>query len=396
MTRPPRARAGTARSSNTAATRAYAASAEALVLNFMAYGSEILGLEPHERIFRDKAAPYLIRLDPGVGESFPLVSVSMEAFRRRGPGSPTEVMVRALGRLALARTWHRRGTLAPPVGTMHLNAIAKALLEHHGVDGQAFMDATWRPVATFDKYTDTADWQSAGAEPLLLARSPLLQHRGAALPPGLPWTAGYNSGDAVFVEAVELAPEVVLYWRPTRGDEAEIRLPAGLPQTLVTAALGGPLRRLVSHPVLDRFALTIRNAAYHQRTSRITVEGAAPWKRVRLAGGNDDRAEVSAELKALKPARRQLEALIKRMLTIVGNDRDFVHVPWNDDFDLDEEDVGLGIVWGGGEHCPPGIGERRAEMERKCDDGDLYEGWTEDMIQQLDSEQAMFDLHEHG
>lgn len=377
-----------------AATRAYAASAEALVLNLMAYGDEILGLEADERLVRDKAAPYLIRLDAGAGESFPLVSVSMEAFRRRGPGSPTEVMVRALGRLALARVWRRRGTVAPPVGAMNVNAIAKALLENHGVDGQAFMDATWRPVPIFDKYTDTSDWRSTGTEPALLARSPLLQHRETTLPQGVPWMAGYSSSDAIFVEAVELAPEVVLYWRPTRGDVAEIRLPAGVPHTVITAAVGGPLRRLVSHPVLDRFALTIRSAGFHQRTTRIIVEGAAPWKRAHLAGGNEDRAEVAAELKALRPARRQFEALIKRMLTIVGSDRDFVHVPWNDDFELDEEDVGLNIVWGAQERTPRGIAERRAEMERGCDDGDHHEGWTEHMIQQLDSEQAMYDLHE--
>lgn len=375
------------------ADRAYAASAEALTLNMLAYAGDILGLQPHERLFRDKGAPYLLRLDPGVGETFPLVSVSMEAFRRRGPGSPTEVMVRALGRLALARVWRRCGTVAPPVGTLHVNAIAKALLERQGVDGQAFMDATWRPVAMFDKYTDTADWRSAGAEPALLARSPLLQHRETTLPEGLPWMAGYSSGDAVFLEAIELAPEVVVYWRPTRGDEAEIRLPAGLPQTLVTAAVGRPLRRLVSHPVLDRFPLTIRTAAWHQRTTRITVEGAAPWKRIRLAGGNEDRAKIAAEVKALKPGRRQLEALIKRMLTIVGSDRDFVNVPWNDDF-LDEHDVGLDIVWGGGERGPQGVADRRAEMERETDDGDLPEGWTEEMLMELAGEQALFDLHE--
>jgi len=134
-----------------ATTRAYAAAAEALKLNVLAYGGTLLDLDVFtERLVESAEDPHgvdiVVEIRPGLEITFPLVTTSMKEWRRRGPGSPTEMLIRALGRLAMMRVWRRRGTVAPPAGLLEVNRLGKALIERAGVDPQAFFDATWSSV----------------------------------------------------------------------------------------------------------------------------------------------------------------------------------------------------------------------------------------------------------
>lgn len=79
-------------------TRAWAAAATALQQNVLAYGAELLGLDPeNEKLPAASADPHGVELvleaPHGAGLIVPLVTTSMKEWRRRGPGSPTEMLV---------------------------------------------------------------------------------------------------------------------------------------------------------------------------------------------------------------------------------------------------------------------------------------------------------------
>ena len=362
-----------------ATTRAYAASAEALTLNMLAYAGDLLGLDPAtETLAPHLTEPYRIELTTGMGAPFPLMTVSLKQWRRRGPGSTTEVMIRALGRLARTRVWRRHGTMAPPFGLLHANALAKAIVQHARVDPQAFFDATWSSVQMGEKYSDSADWMTTGVPPVLLTRATVAQHPQIEPPAGLPWLSGYSSFDAVFVEAWSLDERVVLHHRPQDNDRFEIRMPPGLPHTLVHALIGKPLRALVSHPVLDRFDIVIVGVTHHERSIRFQVRDEMLWRRDQFRGGSEARREVDRELRAMRTGRRHLEDLIARHLTIPGRKGD-VDIPWNRDelFDDDEYDAFADKPWSERDEFE-GIMSRRSRRDARHDDGDPIIRFDED------------------
>lgn len=361
---------------------AYRASAEALKRNMLAYVPEILRLEGPERVCEDETNPYCVRIDPGIGESFPIMNIDMKPWRKRGPGSPTEVMIRSIERLARARLWRRSGTVAPPAGIMVTSAIGKAMLEHHGIEPQAFLDATWRPVAMGDKYADTHDWRDGRSPPDLLARTPLISHAQRDLPDAMPWTAGYSAQDAVFIEAIALSPDVIIYWRPPRNDMCEIRLTPGLPRTTVIALQGQPLRKLVSHPVLNRFELWISTYQFHRRSLRFGISGGGPWRRMQFRGGKDERRLLKEEISALAPSRRHLEKLITGQLTLPGRTGD-VEVEWqlthDGDAEMEDWDYFLNEPIERDEF--PSVSSRRADIDlRRMDDDPVitFDGGPDD------------------
>lgn len=368
-----------------ATTRAYAASAEALKLNVLAYGGTLLDLEVFaERLVESTEDPFgvdvAVEIRPGMEIVFPLVTTSMKEWRRRGPGSPTEMLVRALGRLAMMRVWRRRGTTAPPAGLLEVNGLGKALIERAGVDAQAFFDAAWSPVRIGDKYTDTADWMSEGRVTGLLARAPAATRGTRALPAGLPWMSGYSNLTSVFVEAVALDEKLAVLWRPQDSTGFEIRLaPNMLPETLRTAAPGRPFKQYVSHPVLDRFPLVIDAVLPHQKSLRMKLRGGMPlWQRVRLKGGNEERRELKEEIRALREGRRHLEKVIAGHLTLPGRRGD-VEVPWDDVLSENEIDDFTGEPWAARQIDDfEGISAQRFHEERLHDDGDPIIRFDED------------------
>ena len=320
-----------------AMTRAYAASAEALTQNLLAYGGELLGLDPQtESLVLHTTEPHRVELVTSMGVPFPLTTVSLKQWRRRGPGSTTEVMIRGLGHLARTRVWRRRGTIAPPYGLLHTSALAKAVVERARVAPQDFFDATWTDVGIGEKYSDSADWMSAAPPPGLLARAAVATHPAIDLPANLPWLSGYSTLDAVFIDALSLDERIVVHHRPQDGDRFEIRLQPDLPMVLAAAVTGRPLRSVISHPVLDRFDITITGVTSHQRSIRLLVRGMEPWNRHQFAGASDARREVNQEIRALKTGRRHLEQLIARHLTIPGRKGD-IEVPIDDDVIFDDD-----------------------------------------------------------
>lgn len=360
------------------ANRAYEASAEALKQNLLAYTAELLGLDPSvERVFADSDHPYCVRIDPGIGKSFPLINVSLKEWRRRGPGSTIEVMTRAIARLALARVWRRHKTVAPPYGLLVTNGLGKALVERAGIDPQAYFDATWTPVEMGDKYADTADWMSAGPAPTLMARAPAVNRPVKVLPPRLPWMSGYNTEDAVFVETAEFDERLVLHWRPQKSNESELRIPSGYPLSILNAAMGKPLKTLVSHPLLNRHDLRIDYVYIHQRSARMQLRGGSRlWSRVRLKGGNDARENLREEKRALQIGRRNLEELITRFLTLPARKGD-VEVNWEGIL-LDEEiDSFTGKPWPE-RQVFEGISTRRHHEEYRHIDADPIIYFDED------------------
>lgn len=362
-----------------ATTRAYAASAEALKLNVLAYGGTLLDLDVFtERLVESTEDPYgvdvVIDIRPGLALSFPVVTTSMKEWRRRGPGSPTEMLVRALGRLAMTRVWRRRGTTAPPAGLLETNGLGKLLVERGGVEPQAFFDATWAPsIHIGDKYSDTLDWMGGGTITPLLARAPAAErNRVVDLPAPLPWMSGYSSLDAVFVEAVALDERLAVIWKPQDSTGFEIRLPANsLPETLKAAAIGRPFSSYVSHPLLDKFDLEINVVLSHQKSLRMKLRGgSALWRRVRLKGGNEDRRDLKAEIRALREGRIHLERVIAGHLTIPGCRGD-IEVPWENLFDEDEIDEFTGRPWPSHpEDGIEGISSKRRREDLQHDDGD--------------------------
>lgn len=368
-----------------ATTRAYAASAEALKLNMLAYAGTLLDLDVLlEKAIESADDPHGVDLQveirPDLFITFPLVTTSMKEWRRRGPGSPTEMLVRALGRLAMTRVWRRRGTTAPPAGLLETNGLGKVLVERAGVGPQAFFDAAWSPVRIGDKYTDTEDWMSEGYVTPLLARAPAATRRTRPLPEGLPWMSGYGNLDAVFVEAVALNEKLAVLWRPQDSTGFEVRLPPHmLPETLMTAAPGRPFKAYVSHPLLDRFDLEIDTVRAHQKSVRLKLRGGSPlWRRVRLQGGNEERLELKAEVRLLREGRRHLEKVIAGHLTIPGHRGD-IEVPWDDVLSEDEIDEFTGEPW---PERPSddfeGISSRRYHEERRHNDGDPVIRFDED------------------
>lgn len=353
-----------------ATTRAYAASAEALTQNLLAYGSDLLGLDPQtERLVPHATEPYRVELVTGIGAPFPLTTVSLKQWRRRGPGSTTEVMIRGLGHLARTRVWRRRGTIAPPYGLLHTSALAKAVVERAKVAPQDFFDATWADVAIGEKYSDSADWMSADPPPALLARAAVATHPAIDLPARLPWLSGYSTLDAVFIDALMLDERVVVHHRPQDGDRFEIRLRPDLPMVLATAVAGRPLSGVISHPVLDRFAITIIGVTTHQRSIRLLVTGTEPWTRRQFAGGSDARREVNQEIKSLKSGRRLLEDLIARHLTIPGHKGD-IQLPIDADVVFDDDwDEFADRPWPRCEEFE-GIYTKRRARDARHDEGD--------------------------
>ncbi|MDK2767845.1 MAG: hypothetical protein KYX69_09010 [Sphingomonas sp.] len=359
-----------------ATTRAYAAAAEALKLNVLAYGGTLLDLDVFkERLTESAEDPYgvdiVVEIRPGLEITFPLVTTSMKEWRRRGPGSPTEMLVRALGRLAMVRVWRSRGTIAPPAGLLEVNGLGKALIERTGVDPQAFFDAVWSPVRIGDKYTDTADWMSEGAVTPLLSRAPAATRKTRQLPEGLPWLSGYSNLNTVFVEAVALDERLAVLWRPQDASGFEVRLAPGMmPDTLLAAAPGRPFRQYVSHPLLDRLQLRIVSVRQHQKSLRLKLDGGSTlWRRVRLKGGNEERAELKQEIRMLRDGRRHLEKLIAGHLTLPGQRGD-TEVPWDDILDEDEIDEFTGQPGPEVDHGFEGISGRRYHEERLHNDGD--------------------------
>ena len=366
-----------------AMTRAWAASATALQQNVLAYGADLLGLDPaNEKLSAAMADQYgvemVLEAPHGAGLIVPLVTTSMKEWRRRGPGSPTEMFVRALGRIAMVRIWRRHGTVAPPFGLLEVNGLGKALIERASLDPQAFFDATWASeIHIGNKYSDTLDWMSDKAIPTLLARAPIASRKRLVSLPRLPWVSGYSSLDAVFIEAASLDERLALLWRPQDSTGFEVRLPAGLPATLVTAAPTRPLRNFVSHPLLNRFELEIDQVRLHQKSMRMKVRGGAVlWRRYRLKGGNEERRELRDELRAMRDGRRQVEKLIAGHLTLPGRRGD-VEVPWDPElFDEDEIDDLTGQPWP--DMPAEGISSRRFHEERLHDDGDPLIRFDED------------------
>lgn len=359
-----------------ATTRAYAAAAEALKLNVLAYGGTLLDLDLFkEQLTESVEDPYgvdiVVEIRPGLEITFPLVTTSMKEWRRRGPGSPTEMLVRALGRLAMMRVWRERGTVAPPAGLLEVNGLGKALIERARVEPQAFFDAIWSPVRIGDKFTDTADWMGEGAVTPLLARAPAAMRRARPLPEGLPWLSGYSNLNAVFVEAVALDERLAVLWRPQDGSGFEVRLAPGMmPDTLLAAAPGRPFRQYVSHPLLDRLQLRIVSVRQHQKSLRLKLDGGSTlWRRVRLKGGNEERAELKQEIRMLRDGRRHLEKVIAGHLTLPGQRGD-TEVPWDDILDGDEIDEFTGQPWPEVDRGFEGISGRRYHEERLHDDDD--------------------------
>lgn len=369
-----------------ATTRAWAASAEALRENMLAYAGMLLDLDIfRERLTVSSSDPYgvdvVVECPHGAVLTIPLVTTSMKEWRRRGPGSPTEMLVRALGRLAMTRVWRKRDTIAPPAGLLMTNGLGKLLVERAGIEPQAFFDATWTPnIHIGEKYSDTADWMGSGTVTPLLARAPAADRKRIVdLPTPLPWMSGYSALDAVFVEAVELDERLALIWKPQDSTGFEIRLPANLlPETLKAAAIGRPFSSYVSHPLLDRLDLEIDGVMAHQKSLRMKVRGgAALWRRVRLKGGNEDRRDLNTEVRALRDGRRHLEKVIAGHLTIPGHRGD-VQVPWDllDDEDIDEF---TGKPWlDQPTESFEGISSRRRREERQHDDDDPIIRFDED------------------
>lgn len=369
-----------------ATTRAYATSAEALRENMLAYAGTLLDLDIfHERVMAS-SDPYgveiMVDCPHGAGLLIPLVTTSMKEWRRRGPGSSTEMLVRALGRLAMTRVWRKRGTIAPPFGLLETNGLGRALVERAGVDPQAFFDATWTPsVHIGDKYSDTLDWMGGGLVTPLLARAPAAERKRVVdLPAPLPWMSGYSSLDAVFVEAVTLDEQLAVLWKPQDSTGFEIRLPANsLPETLKAAAIGRPFSSYVSHPLLDRFDLEIDAVMSHQKSLRMKLRGGLPlWHRTPLKGGNEDRRDLKAEIRALREGRIHLERVIAGHLTIPGRRGD-IEVPWEEVLGEEDIDEFAGRPW---PNQPAdgieGISSRRRREDAQHDDGDPVIRFDED------------------
>lgn len=351
---------------------AYLASAEALKLNMLAYAGEILGLGQHgERVYADPNKPLCVRIDPGIGESFPIMDIELKPWRKRGPGSPTEVMTRAIERLARASLWRSMGTKAPPAGIMETGALTKALLEHYDVAPQEFLDATWTPVQMGDKYSDSADWRDHRQQPDLLARAPAVNYPTRYMPPELPWTAGYALHDAVFVEIIALSDEVIIIYKPQRSDRCEVRIPSGLPNSAIIALHRRSLKNLVSHPLLNRFPMVINATRHHQRSLRFEVLGSDPWRRVRFKGGNEERRLLKEGIRDLSPARRHFERLIAGILTVPGRIGD-TEPDWEIPADADEIFNDYDTFLGEEIERPDfqGVAQRRSEGEWHHDDGD--------------------------
>lgn len=355
-----------------AKTLAYAASAEALTQNLLAYGGELLGLDPAtETLGRHATEPYRVELTTGLDRPFPLTTVSLKPWRRRGPGSTTEVMVRALGRLARTRVWRRHGTKAPPFGLLKANVMCAVIVQRSRIDPQTFFDAMWSPVEMGEKYSDSADWMTPGPVPALLARSPAAAHPLVTPPAGLPWLSGYSTFDAVFVEAWAPDERVVLHHRPQDGDLFEIRTPPGLPHTLVQGLIGQPVRALVSHPILDAYDMVIDDVNRHEKSVRFKVRNHLLWNTTQFQGGSEARREVDRELSNMRLGRARLEELIARHMNLPGRTGD-VDVPWSRDelFDLDDDyDFFADEPWPE-RHEFKGITSKRSARDARHYDGD--------------------------
>lgn len=93
------------------------------------------------------------------------------------------------------------------------------------------------------------------------------------------------------------------------------------------------------------------------------------WRRVRLKGGNEERAELKQEIRMLRDGRRHLEKLIAGHLTLPGQRGD-TEVPWDDILDEDEIDEFTGQPGPEVDHGFEGISGRRYHEERLHNDGD--------------------------
>lgn len=363
-----------------AKTHAYAASAEALAQNLLAYGAELLGLDPAtETLALHSIEPFRVELTTGLDRPFPLMTVSLKPWRRRGPGSTTEIMVRGLTRLARTRVWRRHGTTAPPFGLLKVNVLLKAIVQRSRVDPQSFFDAVWSPVEMGEKHADSADWMTPGTAPTLLARSPAATHPVVVAPHGLPWLSGYSTYDAVHVEAWALDDRIVLVHRPQDNDRFELRIPADLPLALIQGLVGKPLRSLISHPILDEYDMVIDSFVRHEKTIRFRIRNWLFWNTDEFRGGSEARREVNRELRGMRQGRAKLEELIARHLTIPGATGD-VDVPWIRE-DLIDPDDGFDLFadkpWTERKEFE-GIMSKRRTRDTRFDDGDPLITFDED------------------
>jgi hypothetical protein len=301
--------------------KAWHASAEALKQNILAYAAGMLGLDPKlERLVEDSKKPFCIRIDPGIGQSFPLIDVPIEAARKRSPGANITVMVRALKLLTFARIWRDRGTKAPPVGLLNTTRLTKLVIDHYGVNPQDFVDATWVPVPIFEKYDDWAEWQSDKPFPTLLSRDPISKRQKRnGLPSSLPWVSGFSKHNRVVIDSVALAEDAVLKMHVISNRPLELRLPPGMPATMVEAIKGRKLAKTIAHPLLRSPRARIQEVNVHARSTRITIrDPSMEWDSVAMRGGNAERSEFRQRMEGLKPQRDQLEAMIRMSLTVPG------------------------------------------------------------------------------
>lgn len=300
--------------------RAWAASAEALKQNFLGYAPDILSLAFNgEELFEDLSKAYCLRIDPGLGNSFPIIDVPVEKGRKRSPGANITIMVRALKLLTFARIWKKKETKAPPSGLIYTNQLTKRIIEHYQVKPQDFVDAIWTPVKIFERYDDWSEWQSDKPFPPLLKRDLIEKRARLTVPATLPWVSGYSKHSHAIIDTIALADDAILKMHVISTRPLELRLAPGMPATIVAAIKGRRVVDVIRHPLLQSRDAVIQDVKVHAKSTRLTIlDPNMTWDPVWFRGGNTERLEFRRQMKAMEQQRNQLEAMIRMSLTIPG------------------------------------------------------------------------------
>lgn len=300
--------------------KAWAASAEALKQNLLGYAPDILSLSYNgEELFEDQSKACCLRIDPGVGGSFPVIDVPFEKGRKRSPGANITIMVRALKLLIFARIWREKATKAPPAGLIYTNRLTKRIIDRYGIKPQDFVDSIWQPVKIFEKYDDWAEWQSDKPFPKLLKRDPVEKRAVHTLSEKLPWVSGYTKHTHAIIDTVALSDDAVLKMHVISTRPLELRLSPGMPATVVESIKGRRVNDVVKHPLLQSQEAWIEDVKVHAKSTRLTIyDPTMGWDRVAMKGGNAERLEFRKRMKDMKAEREQLEAIIRMNLTVPG------------------------------------------------------------------------------
>ncbi|MCL6250400.1 hypothetical protein M3P36_04965 [Altererythrobacter sp. KTW20L] len=294
---------------------AFHASAQALELNLLAYGPEILELEGPERLYLDEHDTRGIRLDVGVGGTFPIMSVEDATFIGRGAKLAIATLDLAIGRLAAARTWKRVGSKGPPAATMKTSELTVAVMEVYGLEAQGLVDSTWQTTTMHERYDDLVHWRSRSEVPRLLRRTVGKGYEFRDLPEVAPWVAGYCSQSSINVEAVSLGEEAAIYWRPQDHQRFEVRLASGIPETVANAMTGKPLSEIVDHPLARRFDGIVENVSRLKNSIRLSILREASRRFVQLDIDESVLAMLQAEKSKLRVGQARIQLLMQRQLT---------------------------------------------------------------------------------